>query len=226
MGKIVVIEGTDCSGKSTQYEKLCERLKNENIKFSTDSFPDYDSGSCFFVKEYLAGTYGLHPSDVSAKTASTFYALDRYHSYKTKDWGKTYRDGGNVLFARYITSNILHQACKLETQEEKEKFINWLYDFEVGTLQIPKEDKVIMLKMPFEKIKELKKARGTTSSGTRDIHEEDEEYLKRAYENSIWIAEKFNWNIINCVDEDGNIRTIEDIHEEIYKIVKKEFEEK
>ena len=86
-------------------------------------------------------------------------------------------------------------------------------------LGIPKEDIVIMLKMPFEKICELKKIRGVTSSGTKDIHEEDQAYLKEAYENSIWMAEKYDWKIINCIDENNNIRTIEDIHEEIYKIV-------
>lgn len=223
MGKIVVIEGTDCSGKTTQYEKLCERLKKDKIDFSTASFPEYTSESSYFVREYLAGNYGRHPSDVDAKTASVFYAVDRYHSYKTKEWGATYRNGGNVLFARYITSNILHQACKLSTIAEKEKFINWLYEFETETLGIPKENTVIMLKMPFEKIKELKKTRGTTSSGTRDIHEEDEEYLKIAYENSIWMAQKLGWKIVECVDESGNIRTIEDINNEIYDIVKNEF---
>lgn len=223
MGKIVVIEGTDCSGKTTQYDKLCERLKKENISFATDSFPDYESGSSYFVKEYLAGKYGIHPGDVSAKTASTFFSLDRYNSYKTKEWGKTYRNGGNVLFARYITSNVLHQACKLKTEEEKDEFVKWIYEFETQTLGIPKEDIVIMLKVPYEKIKELKKIRGTTSSGTRDIHEEDEEYLKEAYENSVRMAQKYGWKVIECVDQNGNMRTIEDIHEEVYKIVKEEF---
>ena len=140
MGKIVVLEGTDCSGKTTQYNKLCERLKNENIDFATDSFPDYESESSYFVREYLAGKYGMHPSDVDAKTASTFFSLDRYNSYKTKEWGEKYRNGGNVLFARYITSNVLHQACKLKTEKEKDEFVKWLYDFEVGILGIPKED--------------------------------------------------------------------------------------
>ena len=156
MGKILVIEGTDCSGKTTQYEKLCERLKSENIKFATDSFPDYESDSSHFVREYLAGKFGEKPSDVSGRTASVFYGVDRYSSYMTKEWGRVYREGGNVLFARYITANLLHQACKLKTEEEKEKFIDWLYDFEVGTMGIPKEDNVILLKMPFELVKELK----------------------------------------------------------------------
>ncbi len=224
MGKILVIEGTDCSGKTTQYEKLCERLKKENIKFETDSFPDYNSDSSFFVREYLGGKFGEHPSDVDGHTASTFYGLDRYYSFKTKTWGKEYIEGGNVLFARYISSNLLHQACKLKTEEEKEEFIKWLYDFECGTLGIPKENNIILLKLPFELIKELKAKRGVTSSGTKDIHEADEEYLKTAYDTSIWLAEKLGWLVIECADKNGNLRSIEDIHEDVYKVAKKVFE--
>ena len=224
MGKILVIEGTDCSGKTTQYERLCERLNKENVHFATDSFPAYDSDGSFFVREYLAGKFGTKPGDVDGHTASVFYAVDRYYSYMTRDWGRVYREGGNVLFARYITANLLHQACKLKTEEEKIKFIDWLYEFEVGNLKIPKENHVILLKVPFEIIKELKAKRGHTSSGAKDIHEEDEEYLKAAYDTSIWIAERLGWTIIECVDENGNLRSIEDIHEEVYQVAKKVFE--
>ena len=224
MGKILVIEGTDCSGKTTQYEKLCERLKNENIPFATDSFPDYESESSYFVRQYLAGKFGDKPTDVDGKTASVFYGVDRYSSYMTKDWGKVYRDGGNVVFARYITANLLHQGCKCKTEEEKNEFIKWLYDFEVGTLKIPREDEVILLKMPIELVKELKAKRGKTSSGAKDIHEEDEKYLEEAYNTSLWIAEKLGWTIVNCADENGNLRTIDDIHDEVYKIAKRVFE--
>lgn len=220
MGKILVIEGTDCSGKTTQYEKLCERMKKEGVSFATDSFPDYASESSFLVREYLAGKFGTNPADVDGHTASVFYGVDRYHSYMTKEWGRVYREGGNVLFARYITANLLHQSCKLKTEEEKEQFIQWLYDFEVGTLKIPKEDHVILLKVPFEKIKELKAKRGKTSSGAKDIHEEDEEYLKAAYDTSIWMAERLGWTVIECVDEKGDLRSIEDIHEEVYQVAK------
>lgn len=217
MGKIIVIEGTDCSGKTTQFEKLCERLHDENVNFSTASFPDYPSESSWFVRQYLSGEFGTHPSDVSAKTASVFYAVDRYASFMKCEWGKKYRAGGNILLARYLTSNILHQACKLKTEAEKEKLIDWLHEFEIGTLGIPKYDEVILLNMPPEKAKELKAKRGHTSSGGAvDIHEEDEEHLRAAYETSLWVAKKYGWTIVNCVDENGNLRTIEEIHEEIY----------
>ncbi|MBQ6860624.1 MAG: thymidylate kinase [Clostridia bacterium] len=224
MGKIIVIEGTDCSGKSTQFEKLCERLGKENVAFSTASFPDYPSESSWFVRQYLAGEFGEHASDVDAKTASVFYAVDRYASYMKCEWGKTYREGGNILLARYITSNILHQACKLETEEEKQELIDWLHEFEIETMGIPKYDEVILLNMPPEQAKILKAKRGQTSSGgEKDIHEADDAHLRAAYETSLWVAKKYGWTIINCVDEAGNLRTIEDIHEEIYEKAMKIF---
>lgn len=218
MGKIIVIEGTDCSGKTTQFEKLCERLGKENVAFSTASFPDYPSESSWFVRQYLNGEFGEHPSDVAAKTASVFYAVDRYASYMKGEWGETYRAGGNVLLARYITSNFLHHACKLKNEQEKEELIEWLLEFELKTMGIPNYDEVILLNMPPEQAKMLKAKRGQNSSGgAKDIHEADEEYLKSAYETSIWVAKKYGWTIIDCVDEAGNIRSIEDIHEDIYK---------
>lgn len=220
MGKIIVIEGTDCSGKTTQYEKLCERLKNENIEFATASFPDYDSESSWFVRQYLAGEFGENPSDVGAKTASVFFAVDRYASFMKNEWGRVYRNGGNVVMARYITSNILHQACKLKTEEERIELIDWLHEFEINTLGIPKYDEVILLNMPWELAKELKAKRGRTSSGgEKDIHEQDDEYLKAAHETSLWVAERYGWKVINCADANGKLRTIDDIHEEIYKTI-------
>lgn len=222
MGKIVVIEGTDCSGKTTQYEKLCERLNQEGVEFSTTSFPDYNSESSWFVRQYLSGEFGANATDVDAKTASTFYAMDRYASFMKEEWGKTYRAGGNIVLARYITSNILHQACKMKTEAEKIEFIDWLHDFEIGTLGIPKYDEVILLNMPWELAKQLKAKRGKTSSGgEKDIHEENDEYLKAAYETALWVAKKYGWTVINCADSDGNLRTIDDIHEEIYSVITK-----
>jgi dTMP kinase len=224
MGKIIVIEGTDCSGKTTQYEKLCARLKDENVTFATASFPDYPSDSSWFVRQYLKGEFGLKASDVSPKTASVLYAVDRYASFMKSEWGKVYRDDGNVLLARYITSNILHHTCKLETEQEKQEFIDWIHEFENETMGIPRYDEVILLNMPHEKVKVLREKRGATSSGAeRDIHEADDEYLKAAYETSIWVAKKYGWTVIDCVDAEGNIRTIEDIHEEIYAKVKQVF---
>ena len=222
-GKILVIEGTDFSGKTTQHEKLVEELFKRGYDISSASFPDYDEQSSYFVKEYLKGNYGNLASSVNPRNASLFYALDRYDSYKKKDWGKAYKSGGNVLFARYITSNILHQASKLSTTEEKIDFIDWLYNMETEVLGLPKEDKVIFLDVPFDfvqkhKEKRYKETGGLASTGdAKDIHENDKQHLKDAYETAKLVADRLGWVVIECV-KDGSMRSIEDIHNEILGI--------
>lgn len=230
MGKIVVIEGTDFSGKTTQYEKLKERLYGEGIEIGSDSFPNYDSQSSYFVTEYLRGAFGENAEDIDPKVASVFYALDRFGSYKEREWGKVYDAGGNIVFARYITSNILHQAAKYHTWEEKKEFIDWLYSFEVGLMKLPKEDCVILLDMPPEmavklKEKRLKEQHGLSSNGSeKDIHEDNMLYLEKAYNTAIEVAKYLGWNVVHCLDDKGELRSIEDIHNEIYDIVKGVFQ--
>lgn len=221
MGKIVVIEGTDFSGKTTQYDKLKQRLETEGYVIGTDSFPNYESESSYFVRAYLGGAFSKTADGVHPKVASLFYGLDRYASYKTKDWGKIYDNGGNILFARYISSNILHQASKYHTKEEKSEFIKWLYETEVGLLGIPKEDKVVLLDMPIDwgqklKAKRLEEQGGLSSSGGAvDIHELDKNHLIHAYETAMSVAEILDWKVIHCV-ENNKLKTIEEIHEELY----------
>ncbi len=218
MGKIIVIEGTDFSGKTTQFELLRTKL-GENVGY--DSFPNYDSNSSHFVKQYLRGVYGESVYSVNAKAASIFYAIDRFESYKTREWGKIYDNGGNILFSRYISSNILHQASKLDTLEEVKLFIDWVYDFECGIFGLPKEEKVILLNMPPSKGQELKKKRlkesgGITSSGAEvDIHEANTEYLEKAYKTALFVAEYLNWSVVDCVDNKGELKSIEQINCEI-----------
>lgn len=230
-GKIVVIEGTDFSGKTTQYEKMIQRLTQEHFLFETDSFPNYESQSSYFVKAYLRGEFGNNAMDIDPKIASTFYTLDRYASYKTKKWGKIYNEGGNILFARYTSSNILHQASKLEAWEEQKEFIDWLHSYEFEMFGLPKDNCTILLEMPPDIAQELKKKRlneqhGLTSNGSeKDIHEENKEYLARSYRTALKVANYLNWEIISCVDKKGNLKSIEEIHEEIYKIVKNIFED-
>lgn len=226
MGKIIVLEGTDFSGKSTQYEKLTKRLYEEGYSIGSDSFPNYDSESSYFVREYLGGKFGNNAEEIDPKVASVFYALDRYGSYKTRDWGKVYDNGGNIVFARYITSNILHQASKYHTFEEKKAFIDWLYDFEVGLLGLPKEDCVILLDMPPEvgqklKQKRLEEQHGLSSSGgVVDIHEDNKEYLYHSYQTALEVCDYLGWKRVSCVDKEGNLKTIQDIHNEVYSIAK------
>ena len=220
MGKLFVIEGVDGSGKATQSQRLEQRLEAEGKKPLKLTFPDYDSDSSVIVKKYLAGEFGKHAADVTPKIASTFFAVDRYVSYKTK-WESIYKNGEIIIADRYTTSNMIHQASKLDTPAEKEEFLDWLEDFEYNIYKLPRPDLTIFLDVPEEVGYELTKTRANKMDGsqTPDIHESDREYIKKSYENSKFIAKKYGWKIINCI-KDGKMRTIEDIHEEIYSYVK------
>lgn len=219
MGKLIVIEGVDSSGKETQTKLLFEHIKELGINVKKVSFPDYESDFCMPVKRYLAGDLGNDPSDVNAYAASSFYAIDRYASYK-KDWGKFYNNGGVIVCDRYVTSNIVHQAMKIDG--DKTEFINWLSDYEYVKLGLPKPDLVLFLDMPPKAASELMKNRANKITGEKekDIHEKNEEYLINAYNNAVSVAENQGWHRIVCADS-TSIRTIEDIHNEIVSIAGK-----
>lgn len=221
MGRLFVIEGVDGSGKATQSERLYTRLKNENLSPLKLTFPDYESTSSDIVKKYLAGEFGKKASDVAPKTASTFFAIDRYVSYKTK-WEKFYKDNGIIIADRYTTSNMIHQASKIDDESKKEEFLNWLEDFEYNIYSLPRPDVTIFLDVPVQIGYEISKNRKNKINGseTLDIHESDREYINKSYENSKFIAKKYGWKTICCV-KDEKMRTIEDIHEQIYEIIKK-----
>ena len=136
MGKLIVIEGTDGSGKSTQFRMMSQRLEKENVSFRHIVFPRYSEESSALIRMYLGGQFGSKPSDVNAYAASSFYAVDRYASYKM-DWGQWYEDGGLVLSDRYTTSNAVHQASK-ESEDQQAAFLQWLYDFEYDKLKLPR----------------------------------------------------------------------------------------
>ena len=219
-GKLIIIEsGSDASGKATQSKKLYERLINEGYNCMKITFPDYDSESSALVKMYLRGDFGSNPNDVSPYVASTFYAVDRYASFKTK-WEKFYNEGGIIISDRYTTSNMVHQAAKMD-EEEKEKFLNWLWDLEFNLYGIPEPDQVIFLDVDPMVSQQLMKNRLNKITGEeeKDIHESNEEYLVNSYNNSLKIADKYSWNKVKCT-EGTALRTIDDIHEEIYKKVK------
>ena len=221
MGKLYVIDGTDASGKQTQFEKLQQRLKKENIDFRTVSFPNYDSPSSSLVKMYLSGEFGENAKDVSPYIASTFYAADRYATYKTKleDY---YNNGGIILADRYTTANMVHQAGKITDKEERKKFLDWLWDFEFNLYGLPVPTEVFFLNMPIEKSIELMANRENkfTHDNKKDIHESDKNHLIDAYNAACDVAKDYNWYEIRCV-KNNKIRTIEDIHEEIYKEIQK-----
>lgn len=220
MGKLIVIEGTDSSGKETQTKKLYERLANEVEKVRKISFPNYESPACEPVKMYLAGAFGDNALNVNPYPVSTMFAIDRYASYKM-DWESFYNAGGIIVTDRYTTSNMVHQASKIENIDEKSKYLGWLEDLEYNKMGIPKPDLVIFLNMPTEMAVKLMEARKNKITGEekKDIHEKDTSYLKKSYDNACDIAKKYNWQEIKCV-ENKRLKTIEEIGEEIYILVK------
>ena len=221
MGKLFVIDGTDGSGKQTQFNKLKERFEKENIEVKVASFPNYPSESSSLVKMYLSGVFGEHAKDVSPYIASTFYAADRYATYKTT-LEEFYKAGGIVLVDRYTTSNMIHQAGKIENKEEREKFLNWLWDFEFNLYGIPVPTKTFFLNMPTEVAVKLMAERENkfTHTQAKDIHERDVQHLKDSYNAAVELASKYDWKEIKCV-KDNKIKTIEEIHEEIWEEIKK-----
>ena len=220
MGRVIVIEGTDSSGKETQTKKLFERLKEEGLKVRKLSFPNYDSPACEPVKMYLAGAFGDKALDVNPYPVSTMFAIDRYASYKM-DWEKFYNEDGIVVTDRYTTSNMVHQASKIEDEEKKNQYLDWLEELEYKKMNIPEPDMVIFLNMPVETAVKLMAERKNKITGEekKDIHEQDIGYLKKSYNNACEIAKKYNWKEIKCV---GNqrLKTIDEIGEEIYSVVK------
>ena len=217
MGKLIVIEGTDGSGKSTQFKKLTERVTAEGIEFQKLVFPQYSEPSSALIRMYLGGEFGTDPSDVNAYAASSFYAVDRYASYKM-DWGKWYEEGGLVLSDRYTTSNAVHQASK-EPEEKQAAFLQWLYDFEYNKLGLPRPDLTIYLDVPTDFTEKLLRGREADTNTKADIHEKDMEYLATCRKTGKKAAEFYGWTVIHCV-KDGAMRSIEDIHQEIYNHVK------
>ncbi|HSQ89867.1 thymidylate kinase [Romboutsia sp.] len=218
-GKLIIIEsGSDASGKATQTKKLYERLLKDGYNVKKVEYPNYASESSALVKMYLRGDFGDKPSDVDPYIASTFFAADRYASFKTQ-WEEFYSNGGIILADRYTTSNMVHQASKMD-KEDRDKYLDWLFDYEFNMYKIPKPDCVIFLDVPVEFSKKLMENRKNkiTGESKKDIHESDIKYLEKSYNNSLDIVDKYNWNKIKCVEND-NLRSIESIHEEIYKLV-------
>lgn len=221
MGKLIVIEGLDGSGKSTQLELLEKNLKAMGIDCRAVSFPNYYSPSSTLVKMYLGGEFGKNPNDVNAYAASVFYTVDRYAGYKS-DWGKYYNGGGTIVSGRYTTSNAVHQCSKLPQSEWKD-FLDWLYDFEYNKIAIPKPDRVIFLDMPIEVSQKLLTKRYKGDEGKKDIHESDIEYLAKCRKAAVFTAEYSNWEIIPC-SENGQARTIEAISKDVLSSVLKVYE--
>ena len=220
-GKLIVLEACDGSGKATQTKKLYDRLIKEGYRTIKIEYPNYNSQSSALIKMYLNGEFGDKAEDVNPYAASTFYAVDRYASFK-KEWEDFYNSGGIILADRYTTSNMVHQAAKINDGKEKHEYLDWLWELEFKLMGLPVPHKVIFLDMPPEYSKQLMMNRKNKFTGEKekDIHEKDENYLIHSYNNACEIADKYDWHKICCVSN-KTIKTIDEIHEEIYNAVTK-----
>ena len=216
MGKLIIFEGLDGSGKGTQTNLLCQALRARGADLRQITFPDYESDSSALVRMYLSGRFGQRPDDVNAYAASTFYAVDRFASYKT-DWGEFYRTGGLVVSDRYTTSNAVHQCSKLPPMHW-DGFLDWLFNFEYKKMGIPAPDAVVYLSVDVEVSQELLAARYHGDAAKMDIQEKDTEYLARSRAAAEYCAHKLGWRRIDCTREENGkkiMRTPEDIHAEV-----------
>lgn len=219
-GRLIVIEGVDGSGKETQSEKLAAHLQQDGERVLRVSYPRYDKDSSAMVRHYLGGNFGEDPDAISPYVASTFYAADRYASYK-EELEPFLAQGGTVIADRYTTSNMVHQAGKIHDDGERRAFLDWLMDYEFNLLGLPRPDRIFFLDIPpvTASLLTADRANKMTGEAEKDIHESNPAYMKESYRNARKLAEDYGWTTVTCV-ENGILRSIEDIHEEIYRQVR------
>ena len=214
--RFIVIEGLDGSGKATQTERLRQYFENKGEKVKKLSFPDYDSPSSALVKLYLDGAFGSDPSDVNAYAASAFYTVDRAAAY-LRYWKKEYLDGWTILADRYATSNIIYQMSKLP-REQWDDFIDFQTDFEYNKIGVPRPGVVIYLDVEPEVSQRLLSSRYSGDESRKDLHEKNMSFLLSCRESALYAAKKLGWRIISCT-ENGEMRGIEEISEDIVKVI-------
>ena len=218
-GKLIVFEGTDGSGKATQTALLCGELDRRGIPYRRLEFPRYSEDSSALIRLYLGGAFGSDPGDVNAYAAASFYAVDRYASYK-QDWGAFYESGGLVIADRYTTSNAVHQCSKLPP-EQWDDFLRWAFDYEYRLLGLPAPDAVVYLQVDPAVSQKLMTGRYHGDESRKDVHEKDIEYLARSRRAAEYCAEHLGWATVHCT-ENGAMRTIEDIQAEVRALAEKE----
>lgn len=219
MGKLVVIEGLDGSGKNTQTKLLLKYLDGIGVKNKYVTFPNYDCDSSSLIKMYLNSEFGSEPNAVNAYAASSFYAVDRFASFK-KFWQKEYNENYVIICDRYTTSNAIYQMCKLPEIEWNE-YLAWLSDYEYVKLELPKPDKVIYLSVPIEISQSLLTKRYMGNEMQKDIHESNLRFLKDCKNAAEYVAQAQNWDKIECTDR-GIMRSVDGIHKDIVSVLKKE----
>lgn len=219
MSKLIIIEGLDGCGKSTQTALICGYFKKNNIDYRQIKLPDYDSPSSTLVKMYLSGEFGKNADDVNAYAAGAFYAVDRYASYKL-DWSGDYAKGTVIIADRYATSNSIYQMEKLD-RKEWDAYLEWSEDFEYNKIGIPRPDLVIFLDMPVEISQKLMTSRYNGDENKKDVHEADVEFLNKCRQAALYTALKQGWAVVPCSDGESPL-PVEEIHNTIIDIVKKE----
>ncbi|MBR0231764.1 MAG: deoxynucleoside kinase [Clostridia bacterium] len=209
---LIAVDGLDASGKKTQTDLLAQAFAEKGIPCRCISFPTYDRDYSALVNMYLDGRFGEDPQAVNPYAASTFYGADRYCSYML-DWKKDYEAGTVILANRYTSANAVHQLSKLPPERYGE-FLDWLTDNEYNRLAIPRPDAVVYLCLPPEQSMRLLEKRCSETGAKKDIHEKSREHLENSYRAALYSAERLGWMKIDC-DRDGEIRSVEDIHNEM-----------
>lgn len=220
-GKLIVIEGIDSSGKATQVKLIFQELLKRNYRVMKLEFPDYKSDSSALIKMYLNGKFGEDPQLVNPYAASLFFAADRFASYKIC-WEKFYSENGIIISDRYVSSNMIYQAAKFDNKDERQKYLNWVYDLEFCRLNLPEPDIVIFLCMPPQFSMKLASNRPNKITGLqeKDIHERNAKYMEKTYDVAMEVAKRYKWGILDCIKNDA-VKPEKEINKELLKIIEK-----
>lgn len=219
-GRIIVVEGScDGIGKTTQYNLLKDHLERDGEIVVSHHFPSYNTDQGKLVELYLSGELGK-PNELSPYYINCLYAVDRAVTWH-KELKASYEEGKTLVFDRHTSSSILYQASTIADLDERKRFIEFVCDFEYNKLGIKEPDNIIFLHAPFEVIEDLRSKRTENEGISNDIHERDRDFLKKVYDNSMFVAEFLNWDMIDC-SKNGAMLPIEEIHAKVYSKVKKE----
>lgn len=218
-GKLIVIEGAcDGIGKTTQYNLLKQYFEDKGYNVCSHHFPTYNSKQGFLAENYLKGEFGL-PEELSPYLINTMYAVDRALTWKD-ELKKEYEKGNIILLDRYTTSSLIYQTSLMSDVNEKKEFINYASDYEYNKLGIKEPDKVIFLTADFDVVSNMRNKRTDNDGVKNDVYERDNGLMKKIYDNSSFVADYLKFDIVKC-DNDGKLRYIDDIQEEIRKIIGK-----
>ena len=217
-GKLIVIEGAcDGIGKTTQFNMLCDHLKKDGFETVSHHFPSYDTIQGALVEQYLNGAYG-EPSEVSPYFVESLYANDRAVTWLT-ELKPQYENGKIIVLDRYTSSSLIYQSALIDDMNKKKEFLDYVINHEHNKLGIKEPDSYIFLHAPFDLVTKMRNARKQNAGVENDIHERDIEFMKKVYESAMFVADYLSWNMVQC--NDGNqIRSIDDIHEDIYRLVR------